>query len=299
MFKRFAFLVLFILLSGNASVPAADRIIAIVNKDSITQSEADAYLSVITFQLSQQYQGKKLEEKLEDEKKQLVSRMIEDKIILQEARRNNLQARTDKVKNRIKQLREGFESETDFENSLKQKGLTLKDLESKLSDQIIMREIIEREVRGKIAVAPSEVTKFYEQHQDDFLQPERRAVESLYLEDENILGKLEEELKNGDSFQSLAAQFRAAYAQDMVSLPQLRPEIQEGLFSLKINEISAPLKVEKGWYIFKLLEIHEPRLQDLNEVHDWIYNHIFEQKLTAKMLEWLEELKSKSYIVIK
>ena len=315
MLKKFAFLILFILLSEATSLPrlslastdpyeergkpSADRIIAIVNKDSITQSEADAYLNIIVFQLSQQYKGNKLEEKLEDEKKQLISRMIEDKIILQEARRQNLQARPDKVKNRIEQLRQGFASETDFEDSLKQKGLTVRDLEAKLNDQMIMREIIEREVRGRILVSPDEVTKFYGKHQDDFLRPEMRAVESLYFEDENILGKLEEGSKNGASLQSLSAEYKTAYAKDTLSKAQLRPEIQEGLFSLGINEISAPLKAGKGWYIFKLLEIHAPKLQSLNEVHDQLYNYIFEQKFTLKMLEWLEELKSKAYVVIK
>ena len=43
-----------------------------------------------------------------------------------------------------------FASETDFENSLKQKGLTVKDMEDKVADQMIMRELVDREVEIRL-----------------------------------------------------------------------------------------------------------------------------------------------------
>ena len=140
-----------------ASAQAADRILAIVNKDSITQSEADIYLNMIILQLSQQYTGKALEEKAADERKQLIEKMIEDKVILQEAKRQGFAARAEKVKQKVEQIRAAYGSETEFENSLKERGLTIKDIEGKLSDEMIMREIIERQVRGKIVISPEEI----------------------------------------------------------------------------------------------------------------------------------------------
>lgn len=279
---------------------AQDRIIAIVNKDTITQSEADAYLNMIILQLSQQYQGKELEERMKEEKEQLIARMIDDKIILQEARRKHLSARIDKVKNRIEELKSNYASEIDFENSLKDKGLTVKDLENKLSDQMIMREVIEQEVRSKIVVSPEEVTQFYEKNKETlFLQPESRTVDSLYLEDEAVLEKLSQDLKSGLDFTQAARQYKCAYARDTVSRKELRPEVQECVFSLQINEISKPIKIERGIYIFRLLESLEPKTQSLSEAHERIFNYLFEQKFTLKMLEWLDDLKSKAYIVIK
>ena len=284
---------------AQASLEAADRILAVVNKDTITQSEADVYLNMIVLELSQHYKGKNLEEKTEDERKHLIEKMIEDKIIVQEAKRKGLQARTDKVKQRIEQIKAGYDSEVDFENSLKQRGLTIKDLENKLNDQMIMREIIEQEVRSKIIVSPDEVTKFYEARKSDFMQSETRAIESLYLEDETVLESLEEELKNNVEFQLLAQKYKAAYANDVVAKEHLRPEVREQIFELAVNETSKPLKEEKGVYFFKAREAHPPRQLALNEVHEQIFNYLFEQKFTVQMLEWLEDLKAKAYIVVK
>lgn len=300
MFKKFILAITLIILFQKPSLlTAQDRIVAIVNKDVITQSEAEAYLNVIIFQLSQQYKEKELDGIIKEEKQNLITRMIEDRIILQEAKRKNLRARLDAVKNRLEELRRNFVSEADFRDSLRQKGLTVSDLESKLADQIIMREIIEREVKDKIVISPEEVTKFYDEHKDEFLQSENRLVETLHFNDESILEKLNEDLKKDADFNLLSEKYKIDYSKDSVYRPQLQPEIADEVFSLKINESSKPVKIENGFYIFKLLEVNQQETRGLTEVHNRIFNYLFEEKFAQKMSEWLAELKSKSYIVIK
>lgn len=294
------FIACIIFFYGSGADAAQDKIVAIVNKDTITQSDADAHLKVIVLQLSQRYTGKDLENKIEEEKKQLISAMIEDRIILHEAKKKGLAARPDKVKSRIEQLKANYGSEIEFEDSLKEKGLTVKDLEDKLSDQMIMREIVEREVRAKIVVSPDEVTRFYEKNKEThFLEPESRTLDSLYLEDESVLDKLSQDLKNGLDFQEASKAYKCAYAHDTIRKDELSADIRESVFSLSVNEISNPIKAGKGIYIFKLLEELKPRIKPLSEAHQGIFNYIFEEKFTIGMLEWLEDLKSKAYIVIK
>ena len=284
--------------SGETAAPA-DRIVAIVNKESITQSEADAFLNLIIMQLSQRYQGKELEEKIEHEKQELMGKMIEERIILQEAKRKKLQARADMVKKRLEEARRSYGSDEEFQASLKLRGLTLSDLEKRMGEQMMLRGLIEQEVRSKIVISPDEVTVYYEKHKDDFLQPEMRSIESLYFEDENIREKLAEDLKTGADFKQLAERYKLAYAKDALSKSQLKPEIREAIFSLKLDEASAAVRLDKGICVFKLLEIHPQELKDLAGVSERIYNYIFEEKLTVKLSEWIEELKSKAYIVVK
>ena len=294
---------LFIFLSIFLPIPnlyAVDRIIAVVNQDTITQSEADVYLSIISLQLSRQYKGKELDERMKEEKEQLISKMVEDKIILQEAKRKGYQARLERVKERIGEMKAAFASETDFENSLKQKGLTVKDMEDKVADQMIMREVVEREVRDKIVVSPDEVTKFYEKNKSElFNLAETRTVETLYSENEVMLANLSEAVKKGMDFQEAAKLYKSAYARDTISREQIRPELQESFSGLEALEISDPVKAGNGYYIFKIIEILPPKVQSLSEVHDRIYSYLSEEKFAVAMLEWIEGLKEKSYIQIK
>lgn len=299
MLMRF-FIFLYFFLLSISNLYAVDRIIAVVNQDTITQSEADVYLSIISLQLSQQYKGRELDERMKEEKEQLISKMVEDKIILQEAKRKGYQARLERVKERIAQMKAAFASETDFENSLKQKGLTVKDMEDKVSDQMIMREVVEREVRDKIVVSPDDVTKFYEKNKSElFNLTETRTVETLYSENEAMLANLSEAVKKGMDFQEAAKLYKSAYARDTISREQLRPELQESFSGLRALEISDPVKAGNGYYIFKILEILPPKVQSLSEVHDRIYSYLSEEKFAVAMLEWIEGLKEKSYIQIK
>ena len=296
---KIIFILCFVFMSGLDSY-AVDRIIAVVNQDTITQSEADVYLSIISLQLSRQYKGIELDERMKEEKEQLISKMVEDKIILQEAKRKGYQARLERVKERIAQMKSAFASETDFENSLKQKGLTVKDMEDKVADQMIMREVVEREVRDKIVVSPDEVTKFYEKNKSQlFNLTETRTVETLYIENEAMLANLSEAVKNGMDFQEAAKLHKSAYARDTISKEQIRPELQEGFSGLKALEISDPVKAGNGYYIFKIIEILPPKVQSLSEVHDRIYSYLSEEKFAVAMLEWIEGLKEKAYIQIK
>lgn len=295
-----AVFIFFLVFMPSLGLYAADSIIAVVNQDTITQSEADVYLNIISLQLSQQYKGEELAERMKEEKEQLISKMVEDKIILQEARRKGYQARIEKVKERIAQMKTAFASETDFEDSLKQKGLTVKDMEGKVSDQMIMREVVEREVKDKIVVSPDEVTRFYEKNKSElFNLAETRTVETLYIENETALVDLNKAVKNGMDFQEAAKLYKCAYARDTISKEQIRPELQESFSNPKALEVSEPVRTGKGYYIFKIVEILPPKVQSLSEVHDRIYSYLSEEKFAVAMLEWLEDLKEKSYIQIK
>lgn len=291
---------LFILLMSRASIYAEDKIIAIVNNDTITQSEADVYLNILRLQLSQQYKGRELEERLAREKDVIINKMIEDKIILQEAKRGNLQTNPQRLKFRINEIKSAYLSEVDFENSLKDKGLTVRDLEKKINEQMIMREIIEIQVRRKIVISPDEVTRFYEKNKEElFTQPQNYAIELLYLEDENALKGLQMELQDTTDMQKAAERYKATYSNDTVVIEHLRSEAQDEITALNPGQVSRPIKLGKGFYIFKLLEILPPQLQSLKEAHPRIYEYLFEEKFNLSMLEWLENLKSKSYVSIK
>ena len=299
MIRKFTLSLLSILLFQNILLSVSDKIIAIVNKDVITQSEADANLKVLILQFSQQYKGDELQERIKEEKDNLINNIIEDKIILQEAKRQGIRPRPEAVKDRMEEIKRNFPKESDFESLLRERGLTIGDFERRLGEQIIMREIIERKVKDKINVNPDEVTKYFNEHKEDFLHLETRVVDMFYLNDESNIEKLIQDFKNGVNPQEIAKQYNATYTRDSVSKKQLRPEIGEVVFSLQNDEISKPINLEGVFYIFKLIEIKPEKIDDLSSVHNKIFSYLYREKFNRKMAEWLEELKAKAYIEIK
>ena len=70
---------------------AQDKIIAIVNSDVITQKDLNDFLNFMRMQLMTEYKGKELENKIQSMKLDLIDKLVEDRLILQQAKKNNIQ----------------------------------------------------------------------------------------------------------------------------------------------------------------------------------------------------------------
>jgi hypothetical protein len=66
---------------------AQEKMIAVVNNDVITQKDYETFLNFTRMQLSQELLGDKLESKIASIRKDLLQRLIEDKLLIQEAKR--------------------------------------------------------------------------------------------------------------------------------------------------------------------------------------------------------------------
>ena len=141
---------------------AQDKIIAIVNNEVITQKDLSDFLNFMRMQLSAQYKGRELEDKIQSLKPDLLDKLVEDRLILGQAQAANIKVDEARVKARIDELRRRYPSERDFQEALAEQGLTQADVESKIRDQMLMYSIIDAKIKSKIVVAPSEVTDFYE-----------------------------------------------------------------------------------------------------------------------------------------
>lgn len=280
---------------------AEDKIIAIVNKDVITQKDLNDFINFTRLQLLGEYKGEKLESKIQSIKLDLIDKLIEDRIILQEAKKNNIRIDENRIKAKIEDIKKGYASEKEFQTVLYKQGLVQADIESKIRDQLLMYTIIEIKIKSKITVNPGEVTDFYQQNTAKFKLPEQREFESLAMgtDDEGLVREILDNLKSGQEFSDVAKKYSLVInkmqgAQD----GQLRKDIEDKIFKLRVGEISDPVRIEEQYYIFKLDNISSPRQQTLPETQDSIYTFIFNQKMEEALSSWLSELKKQSYIKI-
>lgn len=277
----------------------SDKIVAVVNNEVITQSELQQFLALVYTQLASQYKGKELQEEFEKAKSGILNRMIEDKLILQEAKKKNIEVKDDRIKNRIEQIKQGFASQEGFEQMLSEQGLTLGDLRKRTKEQFMIFQLVDEEVRSKTIAGPDEVTNFYQEHKDQFKESTQRKVSSIFLKNEQEAQEANNLLKQGQDIVKVAEKFGQSPTNRLVKEGQLRKDIEDVVFNLKVRENSGPIKTEQGFFIFKLEEIVVAQQRSPAESYDEIYHYLLEQKFRDNMKEWLDALKKKSYIVIK
>jgi parvulin-like peptidyl-prolyl isomerase len=300
-FKKLSILIFLVLLFAIGTIPsfAQDRVIAIVNNDVITQKDLDDFTNFMRMQLSTEYKGIELENKIQSMKLHLLDRLIEDRLILQEAKNQKIGIDQERIKAKIEEIKKRLGSDMEFQRSLKQQGLAQVDLESKIREQLLMYNIIDYKIRSKIIVTPSEVTDFYNKNKNEFKTPEQRDFASISLEDENTIWQISNQLSLGQSFEEVAKKYGLEISKFTVnSTEELKKEIADVIFKLNQGEISKPIKIESLFYIFKVYDIIPPHEQSLAEAQETIRNYLFEKKIQDELAKWLDELKKHSYIKI-
>jgi len=303
-----------VMFSIAAQAETINKFVAVVNDEVITQQDIDQLLGVLYAQYSQEFKGDELLQKMEDIKKDILNQIIEDKLVLSRAKELGIKITESEINERLDYIKKGFPSDEEFYKALETQGVTIANLKDRYRDQIMMKKLVDYEVRSKISVLPSEISDYYEKYKDQFREADKYRVKNILIkakdEVSSELVKVEIEdvfnkLKEGGDFDDLAKQFsqgpNAEKGGDMgyIEQGQMLEELDKAIFKLKPGEFSEPVKSEIGYHIFKVEDIKYGKQTSLEDVQKNIQVALFQDKFKAQINEWLSGLKKKAYISIK
>ncbi|OIO32789.1 MAG: hypothetical protein AUJ70_04780 [Candidatus Omnitrophica bacterium CG1_02_40_15] len=306
--------IIFIMFGALAQAAIVNKFVAVVNDEVITQQDVDQLLSVLYAQYSQEYKGDELLQKMEQVKKDILNQIIEDKLVLSRAKELGIKVTESEINERLDYIKKGFPSEKEFYETLETQGVTIANLKDRYRDQIMMKKLVDYEVKSKVSVLPSETSDYYEKHRSQFREGDKYRVKNILVKAKDDvsfeLGKVEidnvyNKLKEGGNFDDLAMQYsqgpNAEKGGDMgyIEKGQMLEVLDNAIFKLKPGEFSEPVKSEIGYHIFKLEDIKYGKQASLEDVQKDIQMVLFQDKFKAQVNEWLSGLKEKAYICIK
>jgi len=131
------------LLAGAAPLRAdtINRIVAIVNDEVITEADVEAHLG----SLLETGQGRPADLGAGELRQAVLRRLIEQQVILQEARREGVVISPEEIAKQLDELRGRFESEEAFQQSLAEAQLSTEQLKEQLRRQLMVQRILEAE----------------------------------------------------------------------------------------------------------------------------------------------------------
>jgi len=215
------------------------------------------------------------EYKLQLDKSMILDQVISEKLLIQEAK--NI----------------GLEEDNDVLEQIQ-----------KMTEQILVQVLIEREILDKTKVNDEEVLEYYEQNKDSFTEKEQVYLYNILLETEEEAQDILEQLKAGGDFSEIAQERStgpsAAQGGDLGYLPKgtIIPEIEEVVFALELEELSTVIKTDFGFHILKITEKKPETVKTLEEVKEDIIQTLLPDKQKEAFENLLEELKNKSEIEI-
>ncbi len=303
--------VLFCPLAHSAEV--VERILVVVNDEIVTEQDLEFVMAPVVAQYRTAYTGQALQEKIKETRAEFLNKVIEDKLILSEAKRRLVIVKDAEVDEMMAEVRNKFPSKEVFLKALEDQGLTEKKLWNRFHDQLMTQKLVAYEVKSKVSVSPGEVVNYYKAHPLEFLQGDRVRLQQILVrigsrsEDEarNFAESLVAQLNQGKSFEELAKTYsegsEAKEGGEMgwVEKGQLVGAIDEKIFAMDQGQVTPLIQTSLGFHIFKVIERQTSSEKPLEQVRDKIQEVIFKEKLGNRLEDWIKNLKKNAYISIR
>lgn len=252
------------------------RIAAVVNDDVITvlDLEARLYMIVVTSQLPD---SAELRQRL---RPQILQSLIQEKLRLQEAKRLDVTISDAEILDGFSRLEKQNKTPPgSFVKFLQAKGIDLEIAKSQVRGDLAWFQVIARTIEPKVIVGSQEIELELNQLRNNLGRPQNLVAEIFLPVDSPardgemsaLAQKLEQQIRGGASFQSLARQFSqsptAALGGDLgwVFKGQLAAELENVLDSLSPSQMSSPVRSLTGYHI---LLLRDRRVSDQAKLGD-------------------------------
>lgn len=290
-----------------ADAGAADRIVAVVNEEIITESDVLSQMSALLHDEDPPADAAQAHQM----RQAVLQRLIDERLIIQEAKRMGVTVGSEEVADRLRDVRARFQHDEEYAAMLKESGLTEEQLKLKLRQQLLVQKAIDAKIRSRIVVSPAELTgaaglasnraqageEVLAQHLLIRVTKERPAEQALAM-----ATQLHERLRSGESFEELARTYSEdPHAQEggrlgWVRHGELLPELDEALIALRPGEFSAPIKSTLGFHLVKVLERRSLSEEQAATSRREMEQHLYQDKFSKAMTQWLQELRRRAYI---
>jgi len=269
-------LILFVTLAAQSVFPqdVLDRIVAIVDDNIILQSELDQV--TVQFGLQSGVDPRKDPEKFAALRKQMLERMIEQKVLFVKAQEDSVEVDEHRVDTLLQQQIDGMVQQLGSPEKVEEYfGTSMRRIKHNFRDEIrerLLVQTLQSQKFNQIPVSRREVIEFYKTMKDSLPElPEAVNLSHILVSiqpseaaKQKALAKIKEaqkKLEAGVDFSEVARE----YSEDPGSASKggdlgfqergnLVRDFEEAAFKLEVGETSGIVKTEFGYHIIKLLD---------------------------------------------
>jgi foldase protein PrsA len=194
-----------------------------------------------------------------------------------------------------------FPKEADFQKFLANTGQTVSDLELRVKLNLLSTKI-QQKISKNAGKKPTqkEIQSYYEQHKQQFGQPERRNILVVLTKTQAQAEKAKQELQSGKSFASVAKKSSidpiskaSGGALNGIAKGQEAKALDEAIFKAKPNALTGPVKTPFGYDVFEVKKTLPPSQQTLAQVKSSIEQQLTAQKQQKSLSEFVKEFRKK------
>jgi parvulin-like peptidyl-prolyl isomerase len=288
-----------------AGIIADDKVVLKINGEEINSKQFEEVLIAQKkiFKVKKNVELK--EEELVWIRIRVLNEIIKSTLIAQEITKENITIEQDVLESELKNAREGYIDESDFEKALGLEGISIADWEESIKKKLMINELIHQQVNSKVLVNDKELQDYYDKNQREFHKSKQVKALHIMVESEEEIREILNELRSKQkTFPALAMEYslgpEGAQGGDLgyFEAGQM-PEEFDDVFKLKINKISDIIKTPYGFHLFKVVDKIKERKMGFEESKNSVKKILLQHLQNQAFQKWFVKLKQNSKIEIK
>ncbi len=295
----------------------ADRIAAIVNQEIIMLSEVDHWMNPLREEIQTDDRLEK-RERLQELRRKVLDRLIEERLIDQEAKRSGIKVTKKEIEAALEEIKErNHVTQEELEKALAKEGMTLEAFTRRIEKEIQRLKILQGVIKIDVKPGEKELLDFYRNHLDRYRSPELyRPSHILFVvpkgaspeqvhEARKRCQQVLEKLKRGEDFGEMAL----LYSEDLSAKDhgdlgyfkkgELLPAFEKEALRLKVGEVSGIVRTEFGFHIIKLMDRKGGEPLPFEEVKERVRRDLYEKEAEKAFQQFISNLREKSVIEIR
>jgi parvulin-like peptidyl-prolyl isomerase len=302
-----------------SDVSLMEEIICKVNGDIVTRGEMIHDKKAIETELRQQgFSGARLNEALDDSARNILREKIDQLLLVQKAKELDIKVDTELNKQLLDiQRTTKIVDPEKFQEFVREKtGEPYEDYKAELKNNLLREKVVREEISRKIMFKKDELEAYYNEHKDEFMRQERVFLREIFVSTEGKdgaeLAAAEKKAKDlvvrarkGERFAEMAqANSDAANAAQGGEMPPLEKkdlleDLQKAIWNQSKGYVTEPIKVDKGFAIFKVEEHQKAGLAEFEEVQYDVQDKLFRPKMVPVLREYETKLRAVAFLEIK
>jgi len=251
-----------------------------------------------------------------DQLKTAAKKLTDDEIgrtlLLQRGKEIGVLATPEMVENKLSAVKASFKSDSVFEHKLKNRGMTLDQYREELRTDLVMDQVIKKEVGSKIQIGEPDLKKYYEKNINQFKTQDKVRASVILIKSppgssperkRTVRKKMESilaQINSGTEFKGLAIKFSqdslASKGGDLgfFEKKKMFPPFSERAFSMEVGEVSEIFKTKHGLHILKVTDKKPGFSRSFENEKENIRKTLMEKKSAQATRTYVETLKKQA-----
>lgn len=193
-----------------------------------------------------------------------------------------------------------FPKAAEFEKFLSGSGQTISDLLLRVKLNMLSQKIQQKVVKKKPTVSQAEVEKYYNENKSRYGTPEKRNIEIILTKTEAQAKSAKREIESGKSFSSVAkavsidptSKSKGGYLPEVIKGEEEK-QLDEAVFSAKVNQLGGPVKTQFGYYLYEVLGTKAATQEPLSKVSSTIKTQLASERQQKALSTFIKNFKKK------